>query len=100
MTYRARCEGRRYRRRCTLHDSVLGLHEAPVSYWPRLTTMIYYCFTRWSSDDRAFLGLCLEFPNLSYLAPTQPEAFEGIMNLVTCVVREMQRSGEPLPEGR
>ena len=51
----------------------------------------------WSAEDGEHVGLCLEFPSLSWLAPTLDEAFSGIRDLVQDVVADMQGAGEPLP---
>jgi predicted HicB family RNase H-like nuclease len=48
----------------------------------------------WSVEDNEYLGLCAEFPSLSWLAQTQEEALAGISQLVLDVVLEMQNSGE------
>ena len=52
----------------------------------------------WSSDDQEFVGLCAEFPSLSWLAETRAEAMEGIVATVGEAVAEMQAAGEPVPE--
>jgi predicted HicB family RNase H-like nuclease len=52
----------------------------------------------WSSEDREYVGLCAEFPSLSWLA-TKPEvALKGIRKLVEDVVRDMHKGGEAVPE--
>jgi predicted HicB family RNase H-like nuclease len=52
----------------------------------------------WSSEDREFVGLCAEFPSLSYLDENRSAALEGITNLVKEVVADMETSGEKIPE--
>jgi predicted HicB family RNase H-like nuclease len=52
----------------------------------------------WSEDDREHVGLCTEFPSLSWLARTPEAALKGIRQIVANVVKDMQESGEPLPE--
>jgi len=52
----------------------------------------------WSEEDQEFVGLCAEFPSLSWLAQTEDAAFKGIRKLVEDVVQDMQKNGEPLPE--
>jgi predicted HicB family RNase H-like nuclease len=52
----------------------------------------------WSEDDREHVGLCTEFPSLSWLARTPEAALKGIRQIVAAVVKDMQESGEPLPE--
>ncbi len=52
----------------------------------------------WSSEDAEFVGTCLEFPSLSWLAMTQDEALHGIRDMVREVVEDLHTSGEPVPE--
>ena len=52
----------------------------------------------WSSEDGEHLGLCAEFPSLSWLAPTPSEALEGIQDLVKGVLADMRETGESPPE--
>lgn len=51
----------------------------------------------WSAEDREHVGLCAEFPSLSWLAGTPEEALAGIRKVVKDVVRDMKASGEPIP---
>ena len=51
----------------------------------------------WSPEDGEHVGLCSEFPLLSWLASTADEAFAGIRRLVSEVVTEMQEAGERPP---
>ncbi len=48
----------------------------------------------WSTEDNEFLGLCAEFPLLSWLAPSQEEAFTGIRQLVADSVEDMAANSE------
>jgi predicted HicB family RNase H-like nuclease len=52
----------------------------------------------WSKEDEEFVGLCAEFPSLSYLDENRIAALEGITNLVKDVVADMEASGEKVPE--
>ena len=52
----------------------------------------------WSSDDNEHVGLCAEFPSLSWLAPSPEKALAGIRKVVADVVKEMTASGESVPE--
>ena len=52
----------------------------------------------WSAEDEEHLGLCAEFPSLSWLAATPEEALSGIRGVVADVVRDLEESGEPVPE--
>ena len=51
----------------------------------------------WSPEDREHLGLCAEFPSLSWLASTPGAALSGIRELVSSVLADMQASGETPP---
>jgi len=51
----------------------------------------------WSAEDGEHVGLCAEFPSLSWLAKTPEEALAGIRQLVREVVQEMEDSDEPVP---
>lgn len=52
----------------------------------------------WSPEDGEFVGLCAEFPSLSWLARKQAAALAGIRQVVADVVADLQASGEPVPE--
>ena len=52
----------------------------------------------WSEVDDEYVGLCAEFPSLSWLARTQDSALRGIRRVVSEVVAEMQKSREPVPK--
>ncbi len=51
----------------------------------------------WSPEDNEHLGLCTEFPALSWLASTNEEALKGIQQMVGDIVIDMQSNGEPIP---
>jgi predicted HicB family RNase H-like nuclease len=52
----------------------------------------------WSEDDNEYVGLCAEFPSLSWLAGTPEAALRGIRRLVAEVVKDMEADGETVPE--
>ncbi|MBF2007133.1 MAG: type II toxin-antitoxin system HicB family antitoxin [Chlorogloeopsis fritschii C42_A2020_084] len=52
----------------------------------------------WSKEDQEYVGLCIEFPSLSYLHENRVAALEGIENLVKNVVADMEANGEMIPE--
>jgi len=52
----------------------------------------------WSIEDQKFVGLCAEFPSLSYLDEDQSAALLGITSLVGDVVSEMKANEEAIPE--
>ncbi|MCM1129735.1 MAG: type II toxin-antitoxin system HicB family antitoxin [Alistipes senegalensis] len=51
----------------------------------------------WSEQDREFVGLCAEFPSLSWLASTQSAALSGIVNMVKEVIEDMSAQKEDIP---
>jgi predicted HicB family RNase H-like nuclease len=51
----------------------------------------------WSPDDGEHLGLCTEFPSLSWLAATPEGALKGIRQVVSDVLADMKASGEAVP---
>ena len=51
----------------------------------------------WSEEDREYVGLCAEFPSLSWLAGTPEGALKGIRRVVAETVREMESHGEEVP---
>ena len=51
----------------------------------------------WSSEDGEHVGLCAEFPSLSWLAATPEAALKGIRQVVSEVVADMETSGETIP---
>jgi predicted HicB family RNase H-like nuclease len=52
----------------------------------------------WSEEDGEYVGLCVEYPSLSWLAPTPQEALEGIRQVVADVVADMEANEERVPE--
>jgi predicted HicB family RNase H-like nuclease len=52
----------------------------------------------WSEDDNEYVGLCAEFPSLSWLAGTPEAALRGIRKIVQDVVKDMRNEGEAVPE--
>jgi len=52
----------------------------------------------WSEEDNEYIGLCAEFPSLSWLADTQEAALAGIRDVVKQVVEDMHSSGETIPQ--
>lgn len=51
----------------------------------------------WSEEDREFIGLCAEFPSLSWLAETKEAAIKGITDLVSNVINDMESNNEIIP---
>mgnify|MGYP001611829653 CR=1 FL=1 len=48
----------------------------------------------WSAEDGEHVGLCAEFPSLSWLAASPEAALKGIRKVVMQVVDDLQQSGE------
>jgi len=51
----------------------------------------------WSEEDAEFVGLCAEFPGLSWLAADQAEALSGIVGVVKDVLADLHVTGETPP---
>ena len=51
----------------------------------------------WSPQDGEHVGLCAEFPSLSWLARTPEAALKGIRQVVADSVADLQASGEEVP---
>jgi predicted HicB family RNase H-like nuclease len=52
----------------------------------------------WSEEDNEYIGLCAEFPSLSWLDKNQEKAWKGIRKLVADVVNDLAGNGEDIPE--
>jgi predicted HicB family RNase H-like nuclease len=52
----------------------------------------------WSDEDAEYVGLCAEFPGVSWLARSPESALRGIRKVVAEVVADLVRNGEPVPE--
>jgi predicted HicB family RNase H-like nuclease len=52
----------------------------------------------WSEEDQGYIGLCVEFPSLSWVASEPEEALRGIRAVVSEVVLDMEAQGESIPE--
>ena len=52
----------------------------------------------WSAEDEEYVGLCAEFPSLSWLEASPEEALTGIRQIVANVVADLESNGEPVPE--
>jgi len=51
----------------------------------------------WSVEDGEHVGLCAEFPSLSWLASTPEAALAGIREIVRAAVKDMENAGELAP---
>jgi predicted HicB family RNase H-like nuclease len=52
----------------------------------------------WSAEDGEFVATVAEFPSLSWLAPSQFGAIEGLEALLADVIVDMQEQGEDVAE--
>jgi predicted HicB family RNase H-like nuclease len=52
----------------------------------------------WSAEDQEFVATCAEFPSLSWLAPDQVEALQGLEGLVSEVLADLEAEGAELPQ--
>jgi len=52
----------------------------------------------WSDEDQEYVGLCAEFPSLSWLEASPEKSLLGIRKLVKEVVADLRRSKDPVPE--
>lgn len=52
----------------------------------------------WSPEDGEHVGLCAEFPSLSWLSATPEDALAGIRKVVSEAVKDMHSKGESIPE--
>ena len=52
----------------------------------------------WSEDDQEHVGLCVEFPSLSWLEKTPEKALKGIRALVRDCIKDLQEENQPVPD--
>ena len=52
----------------------------------------------WSAEDQEFVATCAEFPSLSWLAPDQVQALQGLESLVIDVLDDLEAEGAELPQ--
>lgn len=52
----------------------------------------------WSEEDSEYVGLCAEFPSLSWLASSPETALRGIRRVVADVLEDMRKRREAVPE--
>ena len=51
-----------------------------------------------SAEDGEYVGLCTEFPGLSWLAGTHESALRGIRKVGAGVIEDLKANDEPVPE--
>lgn len=52
----------------------------------------------WSEDDKEYVGLCVEFPSLSWLSASPEAALKGIRKIVAETIADMESNDEIIPE--
>jgi len=52
----------------------------------------------WSEEDQEYVGLCVEFPSMSWLEKTQEKALVGIRKLVADTIADLKKNKESVPE--
>lgn len=52
----------------------------------------------WSEDDQEYVGLCVEFPSLSWLEKTPEKALKGIRELVHECIDDLRAENQDVPE--
>jgi predicted HicB family RNase H-like nuclease len=52
----------------------------------------------WSDEDEEFVGLCVEFPSLSWLAESPELALKGVREVVEDVIKDIKNIGKSPPE--
>jgi predicted HicB family RNase H-like nuclease len=52
----------------------------------------------WSEEDNEYVGLCVEFPSLSWLEASPEAALKGIRQVVAEAVTDMNANRESVPE--
>ena len=52
----------------------------------------------WSEEDQEYVGLCAEFPSLSWLEKAPEDALAAIRKLVRATVKDLAANKEPVPE--
>ncbi len=64
-----------------------------------MTDVKHYAYrVLWSAEDGEFVATVAEFPSLSWLHEDQAEALNGLVELVSDVVADLEENGEPVPE--
>jgi hypothetical protein len=53
---------------------------------------LYTYRVTWSEEDQEYVGLCTEFPSLSWLDESQELALKGIRELVADTIEDMKEN--------
>ena len=52
----------------------------------------------WSEEDKEYVGLCVEFPSLSWLDSSPESALKGIRSIVADIIADIRKNKEALPQ--
>ncbi|HCH31616.1 MAG TPA: toxin-antitoxin system HicB family antitoxin [Oceanospirillaceae bacterium] len=52
----------------------------------------------WSEEDQEYVGLCAEFPSLSWLMESPEAALAGIRCVVQECIKDLNENGEEIPQ--
>ncbi len=52
----------------------------------------------WSEEDKEYVGLCVEFPSLSWLDESPESALKGIREVVEDVIKDIKLNGASPPK--
>ena len=63
-----------------------------------MNTNHYTYRVTWSPQDSEYVGLCAEFPSLSWLAANHEKALAGFRRAVADSVTDMEANDEAIPE--
>jgi len=58
---------------------------------------LYTYRVTWSEEDQEYVGLCTEFPSLSWLDESQELALKGIRKLISEAIKDMKENKEKIP---
>jgi len=59
---------------------------------------LYTYRVRWSEEDEEYLATVAEFPSLSWLDESMPDALSGLVALVSGVIADLESEGAAVPE--
>ena len=59
--------------------------------------LLYTYSVTWSQEDNEFVGLCVEFPSISFLETSPDKALKGIISLVHEVLEDLNANDEKIP---
>ena len=60
----------------------------------------YSVVVAWSDEDGEYVAMSPEWPDLSWLAPSEPAAIGGLRRAIRDAVHVLEEEGSPLPSPR